>query len=166
MFDVKKLWAPWRLAFISGEKTGECIFCTKPTQNDDRKNYIFERRELVFGMLNRFPYNSGHLMIAPYRHVATLKELKKGEWEGILELLQDTTGALDRLMKPEGYNVGFNLGGASGAGFEHVHVHVVPRWRGDTNFMPVLSDTKVLPEHLDETYNRIKEGLRFEKQKP
>ncbi|MBM5805815.1 MAG: HIT domain-containing protein [Candidatus Verstraetearchaeota archaeon] len=157
---MKTLWAPWRLAFITEERSGECIFCKKPAENDDKKNYIYERRNLVFGLLNRFPYNSGHLMIAPYRHIISFEELRDEEWTAMLKLLQDTTAVLNKLMRPEGFNVGFNIGRASGAGFEHLHLHVVPRWSGDTNFMPVLSDTKVLPEHLDETFRRIREDFR------
>lgn len=157
---MKTLWAPWRFAFVTKEKSGECIFCAKPAENDDRKNYIYERRELVFGVLNRFPYNSGHLMIAPYRHVVSFADLRDDEWMGILELLRDTMKVLNDLMHPEGFNLGFNVGKASGAGYEHLHLHVVPRWSGDTNFMPVLSDTKVIPEHLEETFGRIKDSFR------
>jgi len=157
---LKTLWAPWRLAFITGERSGECIFCKKPAENDDEKNYIYERRDLVFGLLNRFPYNSGHLMIAPYRHVVNFADLRDDEWMGILELLKDTAKVLNDIMHPEGFNIGFNVGKASGAGFEHLHLHVVPRWSGDTNFMPVLSDTKVIPEHIEETFRRIRDGFR------
>lgn len=157
---MKTLWAPWRLAFVTKEKSGGCIFCAKPAENDDKKNYIYERRDLVFGLLNRFPYNSGHLMIVPYRHITSFEDLREEEWMDTLKLLQDTTAVLNKLMRPEGFNVGFNLGKASGAGYEHLHLHVVPRWGGDTNFMPVLSGTKVLPEHLDETFRRIREGFR------
>lgn len=157
---MKTLWAPWRLTFVTKEKSGECIFCAKPTENADKKNYIYERRELVFGVLNRFPYNSGHLMIAPYRHVVSFADLRDDEWRGILELLRDTMKVLNDLMHPEGFNLGFNVGKASGAGYEHLHLHVVPRWSGDTNFMPVLSDTKVIPEHLEETFRRIRDSFR------
>jgi len=161
------IWAPWRMAFIErrkkkdpryAEKRG-CIFCAKPAENDDELNFIYSRREKAFGMLNSFPYNSGHLMIAPFRHVTALEDLSGDEWRDLIRLLQDSLGALRGSMRPEGFNVGFNIGKASGAGFEHVHLHIVPRWAGDTNFMPAIADTKVIPEGLRETYRKIKAGI-------
>jgi len=157
---LKNLWAPWRLAFIIEEKKNTCIFCEKSKENDDQKNLIFERRRSVFGILNRYPYNAGHLMIAPYRHIKDIDELTEEEWRETLELLRDSINVLKRAMSPEGFNIGFNVGRAAGAGYDHIHLHVVPRWNGDTNFMPVLSDTKVIPEHLQETYRKLREGIR------
>jgi ATP adenylyltransferase len=156
---LKTLWAPWRVAFIAGKKEKGCIFCNKPTEQKDGKNMIFGRREKVFGMMNKYPYNSGHLLIAPYRHVTCMEDLQAEEWTDLLHLLQDSIKALGNQMHPEGYNIGFNVGKASGAGFEHIHLHIVPRWAGDTNYMPVLSETKVIPEHLNETFRKVKEGL-------
>ncbi|MBC7113475.1 MAG: HIT domain-containing protein [Candidatus Methanomethyliales bacterium] len=157
---MKNLWAPWRLAFIIEDKKDTCIFCEKTRENDDEKNLIFERRGSVFGMLNKYPYNAGHLMIAPYRHVKNIDELTEEEWREILELLRDSIDVLKRTMSPEGFNIGLNVGRAAGAGYDHIHLHVVPRWNGDTNFMPVLSETKVIPEHLQETYRKVREGIR------
>jgi len=157
---LKVIWAPWRVAFITGAREEGCIFCSKPLQNRDELNHIFQRRGKVFGMLNRFPYNSGHLLIAPYRHVHRIQDLTPEEWAEIHELANDSIFALDSTMKPHGYNIGFNVGIGSGAGFEHIHMHIVPRWSGDTNFMPVLADTKVIPEHLEETFKKIAEYFR------
>ncbi|MCX8182168.1 MAG: HIT domain-containing protein [Candidatus Methanomethyliaceae archaeon] len=157
---MKNLWAPWRLTFIVEDKKDTCIFCEKPKENEDAKNLIFERRGRVFGMLNKYPYNTGHLMIAPYRHVKNIEDLAEVEWEEIFELLRDSLTVLKRAMSPEGFNIGFNVGRAAGAGYDHIHLHVVPRWNGDTNFMPVLSDTKVMPEHLEETYRKMRDGIR------
>ena len=156
---MKSLWAPWRVSFISSKKEEGCIFCNKPSERDDMQNLILERREMVFCMLNKFPYNSGHILVAPYRHVCNFDELKIEEWADMLRLLQDSIKILKAQMRPEGYNIGFNVGKASGAGFDHLHLHIVPRWVGDTNFMPVLSETKVIPEHIEATYNSIREGF-------
>lgn len=142
------------------ERKDSCIFCEKSRDKDDPKNLIFERRDLMFGMLNRYPYNSGHFMIAPYRHVTNIEDLAEGEWRELLELLKDSVRALKTAMAPDGFNIGFNVGRAAGAGYDHIHLHVVPRWNGDTNFMPVLSETKVIPEHLEETYRKLCEGIK------
>lgn len=156
---MKTLWSPWRRAFITQERDGSCIFCEKPKENEDARNLIFERRDYVFGMLNRFPYNAGHLMIAPYRHITNIEEFKGEEWKDLLGLLKDSLTVLKKIMAPEGFNIGFNVGRAAGAGYDHTHLHVVPRWNGDTNFMPVLAETKVIPEHLEETYRKLREAL-------
>jgi ATP adenylyltransferase len=154
------LWAPWRGAYLLSQKKDECLFCVEPKENNDEKNLIFERRKRVFGVLNKFPYNSGHLMIAPYRHVTNLNELDSEEWSDMLELMKVSVKVLGSLMHPDGYNLGINLGGAvSGAGFAHLHLHIVPRWNGDTNFMPILAETKVISQHLEETYRCIVEGF-------
>ncbi|MGQ9759758.1 MAG: HIT family protein [Candidatus Methanomethylicaceae archaeon] len=156
---MKTLWAPWRLEFITDERKG-CIFCEKPKENDDARNLIFKRRDYVFGILNRFPYNAGHLMIAPYRHLTNIEEFTAEEWRDLLELLKDSLAALKKTMSPDGFNIGFNIGRAAGAGYDHTHLHVVPRWSGDTNFMPVLSETKVISEHLEETYRKLRDIIR------
>jgi ATP adenylyltransferase len=155
----KILWAPWRGEFVSGARKDGCIFCLKPSE-EDSEALIFERRQKVFGLLNRFPYNSGHMMIAPYRHVTSIEDLQTEEAEELFGLLKDSIAVLKMEMRPEGFNIGFNIGKAAGAGFEHVHMHIVPRWTGDTNFMPVLASTKVMPEHLSHTLERIKSGFR------
>jgi ATP adenylyltransferase len=159
---MERLWAPWRMEYIDSAREGEggCIFCDLPAEGDDEKNYILTRSDRAFAILNKFPYNSGHLMIAPLRHVAEVEELDDDEALGMHELLQKSLKALKEAMKPDGFNIGMNLGQVAGAGIpDHVHWHVVPRWSGDTNFMPVVAETKVLPELLQESYLKLREEL-------
>lgn len=138
------------------EAEGGCIFCDKPAENDDRKNLILLRTELSFIMLNAYPYNNGHLMIAPFRHAATVRDLTREERCDVMETIVVAEEILERALAPQGMNVGANLGHCAGAGVPgHVHVHIVPRWEGDTNFMPVLGQTRVMPELLLETYDRL-----------
>lgn len=152
----QRLWAPWRLEYIKGPKPDECIFCSKPALGDDAEAHIVHRGELVFSMLNAYPYNNGHLMIAPYSHVASIEELDRPV---LFEMMTETQAALSALRgaySPDGFNVGVNQGKVAGAGIEsHLHLHVVPRWDGDSNFMPVTGDTRVLPETLDQSYEAI-----------
>lgn len=150
------LWAPWRVAYVTGPKEPGCVFCRAPASGDDRAGLILHRDALAYIILNRYPYNSGHLMVVPFRHVARPELLSGDEARAVMELTGLAVRVLDRAMSPEGFNVGMNLGRAAGAGIDdHLHMHVVPRWVGDTNYMPVLADTKVLPQHLDETYERL-----------
>jgi ATP adenylyltransferase len=151
---VKYLWAPWRVEYIkkATEEKG-CILCQKPAQNDDVANYILCRGENNFAMLNAYPYNSGHLMIAPYRHVADLGELFMAELHEHFEMVSRGTAVLKQVFQPAGFNIGMNLGRVAGAGIDkHLHSHVVPRWAGDTNFMPVIGGIRVINEALAETY--------------
>ncbi len=153
---MKILWAPWRASYV--EKPGEnCIFCKKVRENKDEENLIILRGQRSFIMLNRYPYNTGHLMIAPYRHVADIEDLTEDEAVEIFKLLRESIKAVKKAFKPDGFNIGVNLGRAAGAGVEgHIHIHAVPRWLGDTNFMPVTANTKVMPISLEEAYERIK----------
>lgn len=154
---MEKLWAPWRMEYILSPKEGECILCQKPAENRDRENYILFRGKKNFVMLNAYPYNPGHLMIAPYRHMASLEELSDEELFEHFDLVRKCTSVLKKNMMPAGFNIGLNEGKVAGAGIaDHVHTHVVPRWQGDTNFMPVVSDTRVLPEALASAYDRLK----------
>jgi ATP adenylyltransferase len=149
---MKQLWAPWRLEYVAGADEQEgCVFCrAAATPEDDC--LVVHRGETAFCLLNKYPYASGHLMVAPYRHVAEYAELTDEEALEMHRLTSYAMGALAQTFAPQGYNVGWNLGRIAGAGVvDHVHLHVVPRWAGDTNFMPVLADVKVLPQHLDET---------------
>jgi ATP adenylyltransferase len=148
---VKQLWAPWRLEYIrQADELPGCIFC------EPEEGLVVHRGELAFVLLNRFPYASGHLLIAPARHVGGLADLTAGEALEVHRLAVASLGALTAAYAPDGSNLGWNLGRAAGAGVvDHVHLHVVPRWSGDTNFMPVLADVKVLPEHLAETRDRL-----------
>jgi ATP adenylyltransferase len=156
---TKQLWAPWRLEYIkqADEQPG-CVFCDAAA-GDDAERLVVHRGSEAFVLLNKFPYSSGHLMVAPYRHVGELSELGEGEALEIHTLATRGLAALRDVYGPEGFNLGWNLGRVAGAGVvDHVHLHVVPRWAGDTNFMPVLADVKVLPEHLTETRTRLVEA--------
>jgi ATP adenylyltransferase len=155
---MKRLWEPWRIQYIEemGKEEG-CIFCIKPKENDDEKNLILYRGSFSFIIVNIYPYNSGHLMVAPYRHIGNYEELTADEILEMDKLIKASIRALKKLLKPDGFNIGINVGRAAGAGFDqHIHVHLVPRWVGDTNFMPVIGDTKVIPEELKRTYDKLK----------
>ncbi|MZH40716.1 MAG: HIT domain-containing protein [Nitrospinae bacterium] len=153
---MKQLWAPWRMEYINSERTEGCIFCILPRENDDDKNHILYRGESAFIIMNIFPYNSAHLMVSPYRHIDCLTKLDSNESTELNQLTDACINTLKTVINPEGFNVGYNIGKAAGAGYdEHIHCHIVPRWVGDTNFMPVLGETKVHPEHLKATYNKL-----------
>jgi ATP adenylyltransferase len=158
-----RIWAPWRLVYVkdaSKDIEEECIFCAKPREDDDEANLIVHRGESCFVILNLFPYTNGHLMIAPYEHTGRLQDLPPETTAEIMALARKAMDGLERTYSPHGYNVGFNQGRVAGAGFEHhIHMHVVPRWGGDTNFMPVIADTKVMPETLEQTYEALKDSF-------
>jgi len=157
---VKRLWAPWRMEYILGEKAEECLFCAKVKENKDRENLILYRGRTGFIILNAYPYINGHLMIAPYRHVASPEDLDEESLLELMLLVNKSLRLLRRAMSPHGFNIGINLGKAAGAGIEeHVHIHVVPRWEGDTNFMPVFAETRVIPELLEQTYEKLLAAL-------
>jgi ATP adenylyltransferase len=151
------LWAPWRKIYIEKEiKTEGCILCAKPRAKEDRKNFILFRGKRCFVLLNLFPYNNGHLMISPYRHVDTLTSLDSEELGEMFELARMSEGILRSALAAEGFNLGMNMGRIAGAGIaDHIHLHLVPRWGGDTNFMPVIGKTKVISEDLNSTYERL-----------
>jgi ATP adenylyltransferase len=153
---TKQLWAPWRLQYIQrADEHVECVFCAAAA-GDDEAGYIVHRGQAAFVMLNAFPYSTGHLLVAPYRHAGDFVALADQEALAIHRLAAAGIGALAETYAPQGYNVGWNLGRVAGAGIlDHVHLHVVPRWAGDTNFMPVLADVKVLPEHLAESRRKL-----------
>jgi len=148
------------MQFVDKGNDGRCIFCYAREQNNDRENLIIKRGQVSMLLMNRYPYNNGHVMVAPYRHIRDFSELTAGEVEEIFDLLKLVKKALDAVMHPHGYNMGLNVGEVAGAGFEHIHFHLVPRWRGDTNFMPVTASTKVVPELLLSTYDKIFDALR------
>jgi len=144
--NIKELWAPWRSKYIYSRKKKKCIFC-------DPKDYVLERTRYSFSMLNIYPYNNGHVMVAPKRHVKSVEYLDPAELKDMMDLVVKTKKILDRKIRPHGYNIGLNIGKAAGAGFAgHIHIHVVPRWIGDTNFMPAACGTKVISESLDVMY--------------
>jgi ATP adenylyltransferase len=153
------LWAPWRIEYIkSARKIEGCIFCVKSQENDDKTNLIAYRGQHSFIILNYYPYNNGHLMIVPYRHLGEFCALTSEERLEIMNLIDTSIAVLRADMTPQGFNVGANLGAVAGAGIvDHIHFHIVPRWNGDMNFMPVIGNTKVIPETLVETCDRLRE---------
>lgn len=156
---MERIWAPWRIRYIeeAGAEGKGCIFCDKLKENKDTENYILYRGKKNFVILNSYPYNPGHLMIAPYRHLDSLEKLSEEELREHYEMVIKSLGVLREVFKPGGFNVGMNLGRVAGAGIaDHIHTHVVPRWGGDTNFMPVLADVRVLPEALADSYQKLK----------
>jgi ATP adenylyltransferase len=156
---MERMWAPWRVEYI--HKTGgNCFLCEALAKKDQDQSLVIEKGALAFSIMNRFPYNSGHILVAPARHVGSFELLNDGEVLEIYRLLSRLIKSMNRTMKPHGYNIGINQGQTAGAGLlTHVHYHCVPRWQGDTNFMPVLGETKVISEGLIATYKKIKEGL-------
>jgi len=160
---MKRLWAPWRTEYISGNKNnkGKCIFCQKPRENKDKENYILFRGKKCLVMLNTFPYNNGHLMVVPYRHIGSLEQLTPEEGQELVKVSSQMLALLKKVLHPEGFNLGMNIGEVAGAGIAgHLHLHIVPRWKGDSNFMPVISDVKVISESLDETYRKLRREMR------
>jgi len=161
---MEQIRAPWRIEYIEhtlkAEKGG-CFLCQKPNEDNDESNLILYRGESNFIILNSFPYNPGHLMAAPYRHVGRLEDLTDAESKEHFALIKRSIKVLTEVIKPAGFNIGMNLGKVAGAGVDdHLHTHIVPRWQGDTNFMPVVSNTKVLSEALTATYNKLKDSMR------
>jgi len=157
-----RIWAPWRLAYVkdaSKDIEEDCIFCAKPaTEDEDEANLIVHRGERCFVILNLFPYTNGHLMVAPFEHIGRLQDLPAETVAEMMDLAQRAMARLEQAYEPHGFNVGFNQGRVAGAGVEHhIHMHVVPRWGGDTNFMPVIADTKVMPQTLEQSYEALKE---------
>ncbi|MGA9162555.1 MAG: HIT domain-containing protein [Actinomycetota bacterium] len=162
---MDRIWSPWRMAYIQAAKErgddAGCIFCDLPAGGDDEGTKILARGEHAFVILNSFPYNPGHLMVAPFRHVGDFSALEPGELAEVDALIARSIRALEAELEPHGFNLGMNLGRVAGAGIpDHLHWHIVPRWNGDTNFMPVVGQTRVLPELLEESYARLRP--RFE----
>jgi len=160
---MDRLWAPWRLEYVTAEEKDShdgCLFCVKYAEDDDAKNYVVKRGKTCFCLLNIYPYNNGHLMVAPLRHVADLSDLNMEERSEMMELAVEMKELLQKKINPHGFNIGINCGAIAGAGItDHLHLHIVPRWSGDTNFMPVINDTRVIPQSLDALYEiLINEG--------
>lgn len=157
---MKIIWAPWRNAYIRGEKEKECFFCRMIKENKDTENYILYRGTYNFVVLNKYPYSPGHIMVVPYAHISNLSELRD---EASLEFIHLTNKSIDWLkdsLEPQGFNLGINLGRIAGAGIEdHIHLHIVPRWLGDANFMTIVGETRVISEALNETFKKIKEAM-------
>lgn len=162
---MQSLWAPWRMQYILASKSPNdgCVFCAKPQEADDVRNYVLLRERTCFALLNIYAYSNGHLMVAPYKHTPDFEGLTEAELGDLLVLVRRCQQALRQAMKPDGFNVGVNLGKVAGAGIaDHLHIHVVPRWNGDHSFMTVIGETRVIPESLDATYARLKEALAQE----
>lgn len=157
---MKKLWAPWRMEYIKAPKTEGCILCDKPKESDDGGNYVLYRGKKNFVILNLYPYNPGHLMVAPYRHLANLDSFTDEELHEHFELVRRFVAISRDTFNPGGFNMGINVGKVAGAGVDgHVHTHIVPRWQGDTNFMTTIGDMRVVSEGLAETYQKLKAKL-------
>jgi len=151
---MKTMWAPWRIEYILSEKDDGCVFCGAMAENDDLT--LYKNRDTMV-VMNKFPYINGHLLVAPVRHVSSLEELSNNEMGELMATVRRAIGALKTVMTPDGFNVGLNIGRVAGAGIEeHMHFHIVPRWFGDTNALTVFADVRVIPEHLKETYNKLK----------
>ena len=160
---MEDIWAPWRLAYITrGDKPSDdvCFLCAARDGSDDAATLVIARSKRCFAILNRYPYNPGHLMIAPHDHVPGISDLRPATLTAMMTLAQRCLGALRTTMRPDGFNMGINEGKVAGAGLaDHVHYHIVPRWNGDTNFMPTLGHVKVIPELLDDTYRKLRAAL-------
>jgi len=155
------IWAPWRIGYIVKIKKKGCFLCYSYKSRDDDKNFVVYRGKFSFVVMNIFPYNNGHLMVAPIRHLKNITSLTEEEDREIMELIKKSVKVLKKLLKPDGFNIGLNLGKMAGAGLEnHIHFHIVPRWNGDTNFMPVISNTKVIPQSLSELYLKLTEEFK------
>ena len=155
---MDKLWAPWRAKYITKilKINKGCVFCSIAKEKKDKRNYIFIRTRFCYAVLNLYPYNNGHCLIIPFRHIDHLSKLKREEREDLFILLDEVMERLEKILKPGGFNIGINLGRAAGAGFPgHVHIHVGPRWHGDVNFMPVLTNTKVVSQSLNALFDKL-----------
>ena len=153
-------WTPWRMAYIAAEHEEGCVLCRVAAEQKDRENLVVFRGQHCYVLLNLYPYNNGHLMVAPYGHVADLPQLDAEAAAELVFLSQKSIRALRRAMSPHGFNLGMNLGRVAGAGIaDHLHLHIVPRWQGDTNFMPLLAGTKMIPELLGETYEKVRQAF-------
>ncbi len=155
---MDRLWAPWRVSYIRLPNPQGCIFCDKPAENKDAENLILYRGKLNFIIMNAFPYNPGHLLVVPYRHIGKLEDLSADERNEHYEIVSRAVGILRKAGGTESFNLGMNLGRVAGAGIaDHIHTHIVPRWNGDNNFMPIIGDTRVISESMEDIYNRLKD---------
>ena len=153
---MKALWAPWRMEYILGKKEPGCIFCSYPKKNKDRENLIIYRSTHNFVMMNKYPYINGHIMVVPYIHTSTIDNLTDEVLLDFIKVTRQSLKNLKEILRPEGFNIGINIGAVAGAGLEeHVHLHMVPRWAGDTSFMSVFGEIRVIPEHIMETYDKL-----------
>ena len=153
---MKVIWAPWRMEYILSEKEKDCIFCTKPKEKNDRDNLILYRAENIYVIMNKYPYNNGHLMVVPYFHTSSFDGLSDKVMSDLIMTTKYSVDCLKKAFNPEGFNIGINIGNVAGAGIEdHIHIHIVPRWAGDASFMTVLGEVRVIPEHILDTYEKL-----------
>jgi ATP adenylyltransferase len=153
---MKTLWAPWRMEYILSVKDPDCLFCVKPAEQDDRQNLILHRGKRSYAIMNKYPYNNGHLMVVPYVHTSSFDNLPDEDMLDMIKLVRFSIECLTKAFHPEGFNVGINFGEVAGAGIEeHLHIHIVPRWAGDSNFMTITGEIRVIPEHIMETYDKL-----------
>ena len=154
---MENLWTPWRMKYMTdADNPGECVFCLAPKMEDGPQNLVVHRGKAVYAILNRYPYTSGHLMVVPYEHVPSMEALTPETRFEMIEMVNKAIGVLREVYQPEGFNIGINMGSAAGAGIaEHAHVHILPRWAGDTSFMSTVGETRVIPEELEVTFKRI-----------
>lgn len=163
------LWAPWRMDYILRKKKKGCFFCQKLKEKKNVKNLILHQGEHVFVIMNKYPYTNGHLMIVPIRHCLDLEQLNQNELGELFNMLRISARVLKTSLHPHGFNIGINIGKVGGAGEDHLHLHIVPRWAGDTNFMPVIGNTKIVPQYLERTYQQLRStfsDLLKEKKRP
>ena len=160
---MKRIWAPWRLKYVAkadNTKNSSCLFCDKYNSTDDKENYVIYKGKYSFALLNIYPYNNGHLMVAPKRHIADISALDSDERVEFFDLIIKMKDIVSSILNPQGFNIGMNCGSAAGAGIaDHIHMHIVPRWAGDTNFMTTVNATRVIPQSLDEFYEILKEKM-------
>jgi ATP adenylyltransferase len=156
---MKEIWAPWRIEYIKAPHAKGCFLCRSFASRSDRRNLVLKRGKTCIVLMNRYPYTGGHLMVAPRRHVDSLVAMTPAELNEMMRLTQEAIGALKRTIQPQGFNIGINVGAAAGAGLkDHIHLHIVPRWVGDTNFMPVLAHIKVVPQALLDLWDQLSEA--------
>jgi ATP adenylyltransferase len=158
-YKMEQIWAPWRMAYIGGDRGDGCVFCDKAASAEDEQNLVLLRGEKTFVLMNLYPYNNGHLLVVPKRHVGEMEDLNEEEMMELFKMTRKMVKVLG-FFKPQGFNIGINIGSAAGAGIPgHFHIHIVPRWIGDTNFMPVFGDVRVISESLEGTYKKLKQSL-------
>ena len=157
---MEHIWAPWRIEYIEMDKPAGCILCEKPALNKDTESYILHRGDKNYVMLNAYPYNPGHMLVVPFRHIAGLDEMTPEERREHIDIVSRCVDVLKKALHPEGFNTGINLGKPAGAGIaDHIHSHIVPRWQGDTNFMTTVGDVRVVPQALADSYEKLKSGF-------
>ena len=156
---MEYLWAPWRMEYILGKKKRGCFLCRRLKEKKNKEHLVLYQGQHVFVIMNKFPYTNGHLMVVPNRHCLNLEQLNPEELKELFELLKVSVRALKASLRPHGFNIGMNIGKMGGAGEDHLHLHIVPRWAGDTNFMPVLGKTRIISEYLEETYKKLRSAF-------